>query len=41
MRGVDHDPVGFSDVPRQFDKDAVKHAHADEAVLDRLVRSVG
>ena len=40
---IDHDPLRFSGLARQFDKDAVEHpqaAPADEAVVDRLVRSV-
>ena len=41
--GIDHDPVRLSCLSSQFDKDTIEHtkaAPADEAVVDRLVRSV-
>lgn len=43
LRPVDHDPVRFTGLARQFRKNAVEHAHtapANESALDRLVRSV-
>ena len=44
MGGVDHQLVWFAAFGRQCRKDLVKHSHAapaNEAVIDRLVRTVG
>ena len=44
MGGIDHQPVRLSALGREFSEDAVEHAQAapaDEAIIDRLVRTVG
>ena len=43
MRGVDHDPLRFAGLARQFGENLVEHAQtapAHEPVVDRLVRAV-
>ena len=43
MRGVDHDPLRFAALARQFGEYLVEHAQAapaDEPIVDRLVRAI-
>src|ERR1700675_4821629 len=43
MRGVDHDPLRFAALARQFGEELVEHAQAapaDEPVVDCLVRAI-
>jgi hypothetical protein len=43
MRGVDHDPLRFAALARQFGENLVEHpqaAPANEPIVDRLVRAI-
>src|ERR1700723_1611837 len=43
MRGVDHDPLRFAALARQFGENLVEHAQAtpaNEPIVDRLVRAI-
>src|SRR3984885_13541790 len=43
MRGVDHEPLRFAALARQFGENLVEHAQAapaDEPIVDRLVRAI-
>src|ERR1700733_8271170 len=43
MRGVDHDPLRFAALARQFGENLVEHAQAapsNKSIVDRLVRAI-
>jgi hypothetical protein len=43
MRGVDHDPLRFAALARQFGENLVEHAQAapsNKPIVDRLVRAI-